>query len=121
MTTIQSKCSSRKVSGHRPVCIDREASVLDASKLMRQSDSTELLVTHEVSGRQLPLAIVTASDIVKRVLAAELDPEVLTMGDIAWPATPSADQGDSDAEATQPGNERLAGTLRRTKQSPLCH
>jgi len=32
----------------------------------------------------LPLGIVTASDIVTRVIAAELDPAVLTAGDIAW-------------------------------------
>lgn len=121
MSTIEAACNSRKIAGHRPICIDREVSVLEASKLMRQTDSTELLVTHEVSGRQVPLAIVTASDIVKRVLAAELDPEVLTMGDIAWPATPAADHADSAAASPPPGKERLAGTLRRMKQGSQCH
>jgi CBS domain-containing protein len=64
--------------------IDREASVLEASKLMRRSGTAELLVVDEANGVIIAFGIVTATDIVTRVIAAELDPAVLTAGDIAW-------------------------------------
>jgi CBS domain-containing protein len=72
--------------------IDREASVLEASKLMRTSGTTELLVVDKAKGVTFAFGIVTATDIVTRVIAAELDPAVLTAGDIAWPdrAAPDA-------------------------------
>jgi CBS domain-containing protein len=64
--------------------IDREASVLEASKLMRTSGATELLVVDKAHGAIFSFGIVTATDIVTRVIAAGLDPAVLTAGDIAW-------------------------------------
>lgn len=63
--------------------VDRNASVFEASRLMRNSGATELLVTRETNGRVLALGVVTAGDFVTRVIAAGLDPAVLTTGDIA--------------------------------------
>ena len=71
--------------------IDREASVLEASKLMRTSGTTELLVVDKANGAIFAFGIVTATDIVTRVIAAELDPAVLTAGDIAWSETAAPD------------------------------
>ena len=65
--------------------IDRNASVLAATRLMRKSGATRLLVTAEVGGELSAFGVLTAKDIVTRVIAAELDPKVLTTGDIAWP------------------------------------
>ena len=84
-------------SGHKLTCIDREASLLEASKLMRKSGKTELLVTDQVDGMLLPLSIVTANDIARRVIALDLDPAVLTTGDIAWSGQEDADPSDGDA------------------------
>jgi CBS domain-containing protein len=67
--------------------IDREASVLEASQLMRTSGATELLVVDKTDGAIFAFGIVTATDIVTRVIAAGLDPAVLTAGDIAWSET----------------------------------
>jgi CBS domain-containing protein len=67
--------------------VDGEASVLEASKLMRTSGATELLVTGLNNGVFVAIGIVTANDIVTRVIAAELDPSVMTAGDIAWATT----------------------------------
>lgn len=64
--------------------IDREASVLEASRLMRTSGATELLVVDKAHGAPFAFGILTANDIVTRVMAAGLDPTVLTTGDIAW-------------------------------------
>jgi hypothetical protein len=81
---LHSEATPADVAAQIMPTIDREMSVLQASKLMRESGTNELLVTSDATGMTLPLGIVTATDIVTRVIAAELDPAVLTMGDIAW-------------------------------------
>ena len=85
------------IINHELTHVDREASVLEASKLMRKAGTAELLVTGETDGMLRPLGVVTAKDIVTRVIAAELDPAVLTTGDIAWSGITPADGADSDA------------------------
>ena len=64
--------------------VDREASVLETSRLMRDSGATEVLVTDAASGKLLGIGVLTADDIIRRVVAAGLDPAVMTAGDIAW-------------------------------------
>lgn len=118
--------TSGEIINHKLTHVDREASVLEASKLMRKSGTTELLVTVEANGVLRPLGILTAKDIVTRVIATELDPAVLTTGDIAWPGSAGADTGDGAAAKLQPaqdsqcealavmdGDGRLIGTVRR--------
>jgi CBS domain-containing protein len=51
---------------------------------MRKSGAEELLVTDGAEGTLLPVGVVTAHDIVTRVVATGLDPSVLTTGDISW-------------------------------------
>jgi len=117
--------TSGEIINHKLTHVDREASVLEASKLMRKSGTTELLVTVEANGMLRPLGILTAKDIVTRVIATELDPAVLTTGDIAWPGS-AADTGDGPADvlrrsqdsqcealAVMDGDGRLVGTVRR--------
>jgi len=81
---LQTKLFSGVIPRQHLTYINEEASVLDASKLMRRSGKTELLVTAASDGRLLPIGIVTANDIVTRVIALDLDPAVMTIGDIAW-------------------------------------
>ena len=73
-----------EIAKYKLTHVDKEVSVLDASKLMQKSGATELLVTSITNGVFLAIGIVTANDIVTRVIAAELDPAVLTAGDITW-------------------------------------
>jgi len=63
------------------ICIDRTATVIMASKLMRS------LHVDRDHGVAIPLGVLSAQHIVTRILATELDPGVLTAGDIAWPET----------------------------------
>ena len=79
-----------ELSKRRFAYVDRELSVLEASRLMRTSGAAELLVTEPAEGRLLPVGVVTARDIVTRVVAAALDPSVLTAGDISWSDGPAA-------------------------------
>jgi CBS domain-containing protein len=70
--------------------VDRELSILEACRLMRSSGAERLLVTDQAEGTLVPVGVVTARDIVTRIVAAGLDPAVLTAGDIAWSDPPNA-------------------------------
>ena len=80
--------------------IDREGSVLEASRLLRSSGAVELLVTDSAEGRAVPVGVVTPHDIVTRVVATGLDPAVLTAGDILTLAETANGTSDSPAAAS---------------------
>jgi predicted transcriptional regulator len=82
---------ANEIARHKLMHVDRETSVFETSKLMRKSGATELLVTAIANGTLRAIGVVTASDIVNRVIAAELDPAVLTAGDITWAGMAVAD------------------------------
>lgn len=122
---METRLMAGEISAHKLTHVDRETSVLEASKLMRKSGTTELLVTDQAGGVLLPLGIVTANDIVTRVIAAELDPAVLTTGDIAWSGIDAKEAGDgiperrrsspqnhAEALAVMDGDGCLVGTVR---------
>jgi len=83
-STLCTEAPGFELSRRRFAYVDRELSILDASRLMRTSGAAELLVTDQAEGTLLPVGVVTARDIVTRVVAAELDASVLTAGDISW-------------------------------------
>jgi CBS domain-containing protein len=126
ITIPESGVTSDEIRSRQMTHVDREASIFDASLLMRKSRVAELLVTGEVNGTLHPIGVLTADDIVTRVIAAGLDPAVLTAGDIAWCGMQAApvDCGDGkrvrrskknhgEALAVTDGDGRLVGTLRR--------
>ena len=85
MLTIQrSGDVASEIARSNVAYVDKEASVLAASKLMRESGGTQLLVTEVANGVVVGIGIVTAGDIVTRVIAMGLDPAVVTAGDITW-------------------------------------
>jgi CBS domain-containing protein len=98
------------VARRRPVCIDREATIVAASRLMRDQHVDELVVTErldgKVDGKPIPAGIVSARDIVTRIFAMELDPSVLTVGDILWSPPTAVRLSDSVPETL----ERLCAT-----------
>ncbi len=57
-------------------------SVLEAAKLMRHHHVGDVLVVEERDGRRIPVGIVTDRDLVVEILAPELDPDAITVGDI---------------------------------------
>jgi CBS domain-containing protein len=60
----------------------RDTTVQAAAKLMRHYHVGSLVVVDEQDGRRVPAGIVTDRDIVVEVDAVDLDPEVITVGDI---------------------------------------
>lgn len=72
------------------VCIDCEATIEEASRLMREQQVDALVVIDTLDGSPIPAGIVSAHDIVTRVVAVGLEPAVVTAGDILWTAAPQA-------------------------------
>ncbi|MBI4206349.1 MAG: CBS domain-containing protein [Betaproteobacteria bacterium] len=60
----------------------RDTTVQAAAKLMRNYHVGTLVVVDDFSGRRVPAGIVTDRDIVVEVNAVDLDPKVITVGDI---------------------------------------
>ena len=67
------------------ICTGRETTVQAAARLMRRYRVGTLVIAAGKKGRRIPEGIVTDRDIVVEVSALDLDPNVLTVGDIASP------------------------------------
>ncbi len=71
-----------EICNREVVIVTREAPVSEAARLMRQYHVGDLVVVDELSGRRRPVGIVTDRDIVIEVVAMEVAPESLRVGDI---------------------------------------
>lgn len=63
----------------------RDTTVQAASKLLRDHHVGTVVIVDEFPGKRLPVGIVTDRDIVVEVTALDLDPKVITVGDIMTP------------------------------------
>lgn len=63
----------------------RDTTVQAAAKLMRHYHVGSLVVIDDIGGKRVPAGIVTDRDIVVEVDAVDLDPKVITVGDIMSP------------------------------------
>jgi CBS domain-containing protein len=64
------------------VIVKRNETVLEAAKLMRQHHVGDVVVIEERDGVRVPVGIVTDRDLVVEIMAPELDPAAITVGDI---------------------------------------
>jgi CBS domain-containing protein len=64
------------------VIVKRNETVLEAARLMRQHHVGDVVVIEERDGVRFPVGIVTDRDLVVEVMAPELDPAAITVGDI---------------------------------------
>lgn len=71
-----------EICNREVIVIQRDESVLEAARLMRQYHVGAVIVIDKPSGRTIPVGIVTDRDLVVEVLATELDETVITVGDI---------------------------------------
>ena len=100
-----------ELGARNPVCVSRDTTVLGASQVMRTSQVGELVVTEKPQGLLVPVGIVSARDIVTRIIAPGLDPSVFTAGDIAWSGLARAKVSDSLSDTL--------GLLKATRTSVL--
>jgi CBS domain-containing protein len=64
------------------VIIRKEESIVEAAKLMRQFHVGSVIVVEDAAAGVKPVGIVTDRDLVVEILAAELDPGAVAIGDI---------------------------------------
>lgn len=77
------------------VVAGRDTTVREAAKLMVQHHVGNLVVIEETGGRSVPVGIITDRDIVRNVIAEDLDPAVFALGDLVARelVTAAEDQG----------------------------
>jgi len=71
-----------ELSVREVVTATRETSVLDAAKLMRREHVGDIVVADYVGGHYVPVGMLTDRDVVLEVVALELEPADLTVGEI---------------------------------------
>ncbi len=77
------------------VIADRETSVAEAAKLMRNDHVGDIVVVDRTNGQNIPVGIVTDRDLVMEVMATDLDAKMLTLGDIMEHELLTASEDDS--------------------------
>jgi CBS domain-containing protein len=71
-----------EICNREVVYVNRDVTVHAACKLMRHYHVGSLVVVDETGGKRLPVGILTDRDIVVEIDAMDLDPKVITAGDI---------------------------------------
>lgn len=92
------------------VIAGRDTTVREAAKLMAQHHVGNLVVIEETGGRTLPVGIITDRDIVRNVMAEDLDPAVFTLGDLVARELVTAPEDQGVFECIQ--NMRIHGIRR---------
>jgi len=64
------------------VIVRKEDSIIEAAKLMREFHVGSAVVVEDSAAGAKPVGIITDRDLVIEILAAELDPNAVTVGDI---------------------------------------
>jgi CBS domain-containing protein len=64
------------------VIVKREDSIVEASRLMRQHHVGSLVVVEECEGGNKPVGILTDRDLVIEILAEEIAPDSVSVGDV---------------------------------------
>lgn len=64
------------------IIVQRDETASGAAKLMRKHHVGDVIVVEENDGNHIPVGIVTDRDIIVEIMATELDPAVITVGDI---------------------------------------
>jgi CBS domain-containing protein len=68
------------------ITVERNTTVTEACKRMRQNHVGAVVVMDSKNGKTTPVGIVTDRDVVVELVATELDPDVITVGDIMVPS-----------------------------------
>jgi predicted transcriptional regulator len=80
--TKEKTMSIGEICNREVVFVNRDTAVQAAAKLMRHYHVGSLVAVDDVAGKRMPVGILTDRDIVMEVDAMELDPKVMTVGDI---------------------------------------
>jgi len=71
-----------QIANREVISVPSSSSALQAAKMMRQHHVGDIVITDDSTGRPVPIGIVTDRDLVLEILAQEVDPARVTVGDI---------------------------------------
>lgn len=71
-----------EVCNREVVIMNRDESILDAARLMREQHVGDVVVVEQREGTPVPVGILSDRDIVIEVLAKEVSPDSVSVGDI---------------------------------------
>ena len=71
-----------EICNREVVVVQRNDTILEAARLMRQHHVGDVVVVEDRGGVRVPVGIVTDRDLVVEIIAPELDPATITVGDI---------------------------------------
>ncbi len=74
-----------EICNREVIVVQRETTVHEAAKLMRQHHVGSVVVVDESKGMRVPVGIVTDRDLVVEIMAPDLVQMVITVGDIMPP------------------------------------
>ncbi len=74
--------SAGKYCNREVVVVSKTAGIAEAARLMREYHVGDLVVVEERAGKRIPIGIVTDRDLVIEVLAEDVDPGTLAVGDV---------------------------------------
>jgi CBS domain-containing protein len=86
--------TSGQICSREVVFTTRDTTVQAAAKLMRHHHVGTVVVVDDANGRRVPVGIVTDRDIVIEVCAVDLNPNVITVGDIMAPELLTVREGE---------------------------
>ena len=90
-----------EICSREVIIVQRETPVQEAAQLMRQHHVGALVVVEEVSGKRMPVGLITDRDLVVEVLATQLDAKAITVGDIMLPELGSVQENGGVFETIQ--------------------
>lgn len=91
----------RDICNKSVICINADASVQEAAKIMRDKHVGDLVVVEENSVGRIPVGIITDRDMVTIVLACDVPGKDLTVGDVMMKNPKVAFEGDGIFETTR--------------------
>ena len=90
-----------EICTRRVIIAPRETSLRDAAKLMREEHTGDIVITEQVGDRRSPIGILTDRDLVIEILAEDVTPAGLTVGDVMTENPVTAREGDGIFETIQ--------------------
>jgi len=88
------------------IIVDRDDSVYESARLMREHHVGSVIVTAWENGKSSPVGILTDRDIVIELIAKEIDPAELTVGDVIGPELITVNDKDGVMEALKKMGEK---------------
>ncbi len=70
-----------EICNREVVVVDRDESVLEAARLMREHHVGSVVVTHKANGERVPLGVLTDRDIAIELVAMEVELSAVSVGD----------------------------------------